>query len=380
MNTIIVFGNGLNNTLGLIRSLGEAGLCPVLILVSKNSKMSCVQYSRYIKCCHYVNTQEQGLDVICSDYGHEALKPIVLFAGDPPVCLMDAEYDRLHDKFSFFNAGAQGRINHYMNKINTFPIAEKHGLSTIKTFGVNGLSDLPSEIAFPCMVKGNNSTTSTKADMRICFNSEELHSAIKPGISYLVQEYIKKDYELDVIGFSWNHGKDVYIPAVARKIRDDITRQSAFVRLDDIAQYTDLNAGAIKSMIGDMHYEGIFSVELIKSNGKYYFLEVNLRNDACGYLYTVAGINYPLLWVLYCQSKLSWGYIERLQFKVPMYLMHRDDLFNVLERKVGVLEWLHDLTRTKAWNVYSIRDPYPFVRSVFNLIVRIPHKVMKHIG
>ena len=75
---VIVVGDSFNNTLGLIRSLGEAGVKPVLILVGKDRLF--ISKSRYVgrtimgetledamKELRELSAQYEGAYVICSN-------------------------------------------------------------------------------------------------------------------------------------------------------------------------------------------------------------------------------------------------------------------------------------------------------------------------
>lgn len=201
--------------------------------------------------------------------------------------------------------------------------------------------------------------------MAICNNIAELKALINLNIEYLIQEFIHKEYELDIIGLSYNSGKDVYIPAAVRKIRDDLKRQSAYFRLDDPNAYPNLNISALKSLIKDMHYEGIFSIEVLYSKGKYYFLEVNLRNDACAWIYTAAGFNYPHLWALYGDGQLNDKNLSSIKGHTPMYLMGQEDIYNLLEGKVSLKQWLKDLFKTDTFFIAYLTDPLYFFSGVW---------------
>lgn len=366
MPKVIVFGNTLVNTLGLIRSIGESGL-HVDLLVEPCSRNHCfVHHSKYVRRTFFLTTMDEALEVLRREYWTEVEKPVILCGSDPSICLLDAHYDELKDHFAIFNAnGEQGRINYFMDKSNQFPIAEQCGLNLIKTWRVTDITHLPVGISYPCLIKGNNSTRSTKGDMFICQNEQELHANLHEGVEYLIQEYIEKDFELDIVGFSMHHGNDIYVPAVVRKIRDTIRRQSVYIRLDDIAVYPNLGVEWIKSFINEIGYEGIFSIEVICRKEKYYFLEMNLRNDACGYLYTAAGINYPLLWVLCNGGKTLRDLKLSFTGKTPLYLMHENDLYNLWEGKVSLFCWLRDFWRSGAFFVLNWRDPLPFAASTW---------------
>lgn len=360
---VIVFGNGLHNTLGLVRSVGECGIPVTLILEPGGKVDNPVRFSRYVERIHDLATLDEGVEVLKRDYWDCPVCPVVLCGSDPSVCLLDRRYDELKEHFCIFNAKMAGRINYFMDKVNTFPLVRGKGISLIRTWRLQGGAPVPVEIPYPCLVKGNNSLTSTKADMFVCRDAQALLSKIREGVDYLIQEYIEKDYELDIVGLSTNSGKNVFIPAVVRKLRDDLHRQSVFIRLDDVNQYPDLDVKGLKEFVGELGYEGIFSIELIKSAGRYYFLEVNLRNDACGYLYTAAGINYPKLWIDYCSGNLENGKLEKISFKSPYRLMSLYDIYNVAEGKVPVWQWGHECLSADAHFVLNVRDPMPFMIS-----------------
>lgn len=360
---VIVFGNNLQNTLGLIRSVGMKGY-EVILLLEPIKKSDCyVRHSKYISKIHYLKSAQEGIDVLLGEYGNESEKPVILCGSDPTICMLDSHYEQLQDRFYIFNAGEQGKINWFLDKINTFPIAKESGLSVIKTWLVTDIHNIPEDITFPCLTKGNNSTGSTKNDMFVCQNREELLSCLHEGVEYLIQEYIQKEYELDIVGLSYNHGKNVFVPAVCRKIRDDIHRQSVYIRLDDIREYANFDTNIIDRFLEKIGYEGIFSIEVIFSKGKYYFLEINMRNDGCGWLYTAGGINYPYLWIKYCEGKLTQDTLDGTKLTNHLYLMHEDDTYNMLEGKVKFLQWLKDFHRAKAFFIANSKDPMPFVVS-----------------
>lgn len=380
MKKVIVLGNTLYNTLGLIRSVGEKGL-PVILILEPGRKADCfVRFSKYLSRVHYSTSLEDGLAILKREYGNESEKPIVLCGSDPTIKLLDAHYDELKDKFHVFNAGKQGRIGYFLDKINAFPLAEANGLTLIRTWQLKSGDSLPSDLVYPCLIKGNNSTTSTKGDMFICRDENELKTSLHEGVDYLVQEYVEKEYELDIVGFSAKHGEDVFIPAAVRKLRDEIHRQSVYIRLDAISDYPELPIEGIKNFIKDIGYEGVFSVELIYSHGKYYFLEVNLRNDGCGYLYTAAGANYPYLWVKYGMGKLSQADFDEMKVKTPYLLMHEDDAYNMLEGKVPVLQWIKECLGADAHFILNARDPMPFVVSTLIHARQLCKKILRKIG
>lgn len=376
---VIIFGSPLRTTMGIIRSLHGQGYYIVVLLEPCERKFTTMQFSRLIDKLHFLDKLEDGLEII-QQYKSSDYKLPILFSSDSSILLLDRHYDQLKNDFHFFNAGEQGKVNTYLDKINTFPIAEESGLTLIKSWLVNDIHCLPKDITFPCLTKGNNSTASDKSDMHICQNMSELKSCLREGVEYLIQEYIMKEYELDFVGFAYNHGKDIYIPAVVRKIRDDLFRQSVYIRLDDIKDYTNFDTAIIRRLLKKIGYEGIFSIETIYSKGKYYFLEINLRNDGCQWIYTAAGINYPLLWIKYGEGKLDDKMLSEIKFKTPFYLMAQDDVYNMLEGKVSLLKWLRDWWKSDTSFSPGIKDPLPYAVGFYIHLRQLCKKVIRLFG
>ena len=366
MNKLIVFGNCLQNSVGLVRSMGEQGY-KVDFLLEPVRKSDCfIRFSKYINKIHYLEKIEDAVDVLLCEYADEPEKPIVFCGSDPTICLLDSHYDELKDKFFIFNANhTQGRINHFLDKENTFGIAEKYGLPLIKTWYVNDIHDVPADIPFPCITKGANSVGSNKGDIHICQNREELLGCLREGVQYLVQEFIVKDYEVSLTGFSYNHGKDIIIPGVIRKVREDLVRMGEYMRLDDVSVYPHINYDGIKKMIAEIGYEGIFSVDMLCKGNTYYFLETNLRNDGLAYIYTAAGANYPCLWIKYLRGELTEEDVKNVKIKTPFFLMHENDMYNIVEGKVSIWQWMKDFHKSGAFFIMNWRDPMPFIVSTW---------------
>lgn len=361
---VIVFGNCLQNTVGLVRSLGEIGY-KVTLLLEPCRKSDCfIRFSRYVDNIHYLDTISEAVNVLLQNYSNAAEKSVIFCGSDPSISLLDAHYNKLKDFFYIFNAnGIEGRINKYLDKSNTFLLAKKYGLHLIRTWEVVGGEDIPEDIIYPCITKGDNSIVSGKWDIHVCNNRQELSSTLRPSVKYLVQEFIQKDFEISMTGLSINHGKTIIIPGVIRKIREDLVRMGEFMRLDPCDIYTNINFDGIKRVISDIGYEGIFSVDMLVKGDVCYFLETNLRNDGLAYIYTAAGANFPSLWINYLNGNLCHEKINEVRVKTPFFLMHENDLYNIFERKVGLLQWIKDFSSSGAFFIMNLKDPLPFVFS-----------------
>lgn len=69
----ICFGIDNYVTLGVVRSLGEAGIKPIIIL-HKQNPIHLVIHSKYAKDLTIVDSLEEGLEIILKRFGGESLK------------------------------------------------------------------------------------------------------------------------------------------------------------------------------------------------------------------------------------------------------------------------------------------------------------------
>ena len=374
----IVVGINHVNTLGLIRSLGLAGYRVIVFLEPCDLRYCTLRFSRYVGKLHHLTALDELVDLLKTRYCLNDCKTPILCSSDRSMALLDAHYAELQANFVLFNIKrTEGLIPYYMDKVNTFPLAKKCGLKTIATWHVKSGESIPADIPFPCFVKGNSSLTSSKEIIRICQDRNELKEALRSGCDYLVQEYIKKDCELNLNGFAYNGGKDVYLPGIIFKIRESLERQGEYMRLDPLVNYPTMNIEGIRNFIAELGYEGLFSIEQLKCGDEYYFLEINLRNDGLNWIYTAAGANFPKLWALYAERGLTEADTKGINVKMPFFVMLIVDIWNVIEKRISFLQWLHDFCMCDSYFHLSLRDPGPalyltwiFIRQGFKKVIR----------
>lgn len=190
-HTFIVIGYEHYNPLGVIRSLGENGIRPVVMILK--SSIAIASKSRYIDKFYSLESNEQAVEIILSEYTNEKYKPFVIPCDDNSTETIDRNYDRLIGKFFIPNAGCQDRISKFMNKLTIMDLAEKHGLNIIPSWVVKK-GDIPDDIVFPVFTKPMTSYPNWKADYYICRNEEDLKAAYKniQGRELLLQQYITK--------------------------------------------------------------------------------------------------------------------------------------------------------------------------------------------
>ena len=351
------------NPLGVIRSLGEAGVKPVFIAIKGRGTFASA--SKYVSKVHYVNSVEEGYEVLLRGYGDVAektgVKPFLFSSDDKDVGYLDLHYEELKDKFTFFNAGSTGRINEFMDKNNILELAKKHGLNVLEA-RVCKRGEIPEGLGYPVITKSISPTVGGwKSDVHICHSEEELVEAYKSieAPTVLVQKYIEKKNEHCMEGFAANKGKDVLIAIVStyNYLLPDYYSPYMTVRVMD----NEYIRNALKGMFAEIGFEGVYEVEfLIDQDGTYYFGEINFRNSTWSYAATKAGMPLPCLWA----ETQDQGYMRDDAAKdfEPFTAMVEpiDYAKRVKTGKIDIAEWLKDFKEAKCGYYYSAEDLEPW--------------------
>ena len=175
----IVFAQEHYNPLGLIRGLGENGICPVYISVKRRGEVA--SKSKYISVFHRVNSVREGYNLLIEKYGNFDYdhRPFVLFSDDKTVGYCDEHYDDLSDKFIFFNAGTANGIAEYMDKFRVMQLAKKHGFKALDSVVVKR-GEIPKGLVYPIITKDISPNSGAwKSDVFICENEKELKAAFE---------------------------------------------------------------------------------------------------------------------------------------------------------------------------------------------------------
>lgn len=366
---VIVFGGNHHNTLGVVRSLGEKGIRSDILI--EQDGPSFVEKSRYVN--KRLNPNKNIIDFLVEAYHNEEEKPVLFCTSDSSIELIDSNYNLLKSYFYCFNAGVEGRISFYLNKNEMQDLAIKSGLTCPKSWLLSSNTKIPEDIIFPCIAKPLNSTDGVKADITICNTKEELKVALSKNIIYQVQELIEKDFELNLTALSINHGNNLIIPGIIRKIREFPIKKgmTSLSVLEPCSKYPFINIDLIKEFVKMIGFEGLLSVEFVVKGQTGYFLEINMRNDGNGYAPTCAGINLPYLWYQYaCNKKID---VNQKSSCLPLYIMcEYVDFWYFVKKYISFKSWLHDVKMTKCFLLYNSKDLKPF----FNFTIRrIAHKL-----
>lgn len=353
------------NPLGIIRSLGEEGIRPIVILASNRPFL--IPKSKYISALHIVSCAEESIKLLLENYGNEALMPFVYSTDDTAESLLDQNYNLLKDKFYFFHGKDKGIITQLMNKDTINYIAEKNGFKIPKSEVLHH-GVLPTCLRYPIMTKAINSIKNGwKNDVFICHNDKELLAAYEKIQSRVIiaQEYITKKNELCLDGYSTNNGNNIYIPYEVTFNRFSSKSYGAYINLKPFENQAILNG--IQKILQAAGFNGMFEVEfIIDKDDILYFLEVNFRSSIWNYAFTYGGVNMPYLWA---KSTLEQSFYKGNNALLQHYTAMNeiaDFKENVLGKKISIIKWLKDFRKVNCLLYFNKKDVAPF----FSKIIR----------
>lgn len=370
----VVFCEDHYNPLGAVRSLGEEGLNPDVILVVGDHKPYLIPNSKYTNELKIVHTIEEGYSRLIADYSSFTEKTFIITCSDDIESYLDLHYDELNEHFFFFDGGGQGQISRIMEKKEMIQMAVDCGFDIPKTEVVK-VGELPKGLRYPILTKATISTTADwKSNVHICQNEQELLEAYKTikGEEIILQEYIVKKNELCLDGVSVNGGEEVYLPIQSEYLRFSPDAYGYYIFFQP---YKEMNLlPKIKEMFKKTGFSGVFSMEFLRDiNDNFYFLEINFRNSTWSYAHTHVGVNLPLIWA---NSTLA-GHLEvddvKITKKTFLAMQEFSDFIDSVMKgqKVSVKQWFKDLRSCDCTFIYNKKDNRPFRKNLYRFCINM---------
>lgn len=357
---IIVVGGNHHNTIGVIRSLGRVGLSPYVIITTAAQK-SFVLKSKYIKKGWLVNGSQDAIELLLKELANNNKKSILIGCHDEIAYLFD-QYKKELDPFFYVPSGQiQGTISYLMDKKEMSSLAKTIGFNVPYLKVLNNTMEKEMEtFPYPCITKPIESRKGSKSDIKVFRTKEKLMQFLSKieGKYYIVQHFVEKDFEYQLIGCSVNYGAEIIIPGISKIIRPSSNSNTGFLcytkfdeSFEDVIEKTEL-------FIKQTGYSGLFSVEFLRDkNGDDFFMEMNFRNDGNSIAVTNAGVNLPLIWCYACQGLDYHSIIGPIheEYVMPEFAelyLHR---YGNLSR----CEWKKDLDMTTSYMDFAEDDPAP---------------------
>jgi len=371
----IVFGTYSGNTLGQIRSLGEKGIKPTVVLVHKN--LYRIDKSKYIGEKYDVKDIESGLTLIIEKFGNDPHKPFIFTDRDDIMSLIDRKYDELKDKFHVWNAGGQGKLNPYLSKSQQLKLAAQCGFSVPKTEIVK-VGEMPKTLNFPIFTKAVDSLSFWwKGQASVCMDEKELKAVyqIIEAKELVLQDFVDKSDETPIEGISIRGGDDIMLFGQTKNYR---MPHDSFGTFRHLEKFDDRDTEAkIKQFIKEIGYTGVFEIELIiDKSGKAWFLEANFRISQPNYSFTLFGANIPYIYArAVLEDRIP---VEEIHFtsKRPFNLMYELDDFKyaVMGKRVSLRKWLKDARTSDCYLFYDKKDKRPLYYTLWDKAI---YKLLK---
>ncbi len=352
---VIIIGVSHHNTYGMVRCYGEYGIKPIVVLYG--SKESFLLHSKYIAESFVVNNEKSALDLLSkNEVNWEG--SLVISCTDAIASLIDVNYDALKDAYHIFNCGQAGLLTHYMNKLVQTECAKEVCFDIPES--VEGLVEDVSNccVPYPRIIKPVESIHGGK-HISICKNEDAFVKALNAFAKedkVIVQRFIQKEYEIVIVGLAI--GKKIIIPGYVHKLRDK-KGGTTYSTIKPSNMLPSFVLDKCQTLVERFKYQGLFGIELIKQGEQYYFIEMNLRNDATTYALAVAGINLPIMLLQYVTKQNTMipevGNIREINSMVEF-----PDFIHVLRRSVGLHTWWYQLKQCECRYYYSKADELPY--------------------
>ncbi len=312
---VVVLSRSYSAGLGVVRSLGAAGY--TVDLITNDAKRSwgpgITAASRYVRHSTTVlsrkvkSGKDEGLLSALLQYeGMAGSRPVLFPCDDYTVSVMDMNRSRLESVFIMpgIVGGGDGSLIADMDKSRQLRLAEKAGLSVPRSWVISlgKTGSVPSDVVYPCFCKPLASASGYKSEIAKCDTQDELTAHLKKlrhrfrNRSVLVQEYLDISREMDFSGVCLD--QELIIPAVIRKT--DVAQHDRGVSMGGyLAPFEDLGSSCenIRAFLRELHYFGMFDMELLVVGDRLYFNEVNFRSGGPNYAYFCSGVNLPALFV-----------------------------------------------------------------------------------
>lgn len=373
MSKVVILGNDHTNTLGLTQTLGRTGFYVIVLMWGE--KTGLVQSSKYCGEIYTASSPHACINLLLkTDHGKDEARIPIIAACDSAALALEDNAKDLEIRFVHEHTQSNYSIHQLMEKDLQVRLAMEAGFHVPTSWSIEDISTLPLDLEYPCLIKPMVSCHGAKQDIRVCNNRTTLEKnlrTLKFTKQIILQQYVDRDYEISILGCALSNGH-VIIPA----IEDKLTLYPKYVGLECLARVDLLEdeeiIQCIKNLIKITKYVGVFSVEMMhcKTDNKFYFTEINLRNDGANSFVYKFGVNLPLNHI----EDLTGKQITSFNDYAPgYYIWDMHHLQSFIHHDISFSQWIKEICISKGFLTFFRDDIKPFFRQYSNMLLRKLH-------
>lgn len=347
---VVVIGHGYTSRLSIIRSVGMVGYDVDVVVIcygtpkSKRRPIDC--YSKYVNRVLYSpsGNDEALVQLLLTTYKNCAPKPILVPESDFAVKTIDTHLYSLKDYFFIPSVkGEEGVVAMWMDKQKQKEQARAVGLNVAECTRItltDGKYTIPTGIKYPCFPKP---VDGGKKGLGRCSNNEELDNALRRmaairDMDVMIEDFLDIDKEYALVGFS--DGNNVVIPAILHNEQMANGGHFGVAKKGKVLPMTGYEPliEIFKKLILSIGFVGLFDIDFLECQGKFYFDEINFRFGGSGYAVTKAGCNLPAMMADFFSGK-NWN--KTYSLTVPM---------SFANERTCLDDWYYGFTSFKEYN------------------------------
>ena len=366
-NEVIIIGGDHHNTLALIRCFGEERINYKLLIHSsyiKDKKKLMIFHSRYGKKLELIEENEQLIINYLMENKNDKYKQVIVPGSDLAEYTIDKNYNLLEKYYYIPGFKHQpGKVCKMMDKFEQKKWADSNNILMAKSWVINLEKEntIPKDIIFPCIAKPVVSAKGKKGDIRICKNELELKNAYDNYIldscpKILVQEFIKKDFELLAMGLICDDGYAGY-GGIERKLRETIPGGGGSTALGQFIEDENIS-NIVNNVLEKLYldgYRGLYDIEFFECGERIYLNEINFRHSGSGFALIKNGVKAPYLYYkACCNEKID---PKKLKHSKGYFFCDIGELNLLLKYKtINILKFTKDFLKSYSHAIFDIKD------------------------
>ena len=351
-NKAIVLGLSGVTSLGIIRTLGEAGV--TLYGINRTGPKGSGYYSKYLMKRYYRDEGYSDSELLQLLLENDEFHGSYLFASNDLMVRFLADNGHQLREKGMFGMDSSLTGDELLNKKFIKEFACHAGFSIPGTYSYN--ENNVNIYEFPVIIKPVNNVRYNKKDSKVIRNYNEFAEtfANEYGNDFYIEEYIDGDTEslYEIYGYRTENG-EISIPCMCQKLRQYPHQNGtgSYVRTIYISELVE----PAKRFVEQIDLSGLFNIEVkfCRTRKIFYFIESNFRAGAQIYLVSKSGVNIPY-------NFMNDFYDPLLKCRDNVYWLDLIDLKN-LNKTVSLYRFIGDCMAADCYAGISGNDPWQFI-------------------